>query len=179
MKHSGVARKGIEGILDGVSAQHEVIAHDERRDHHRRQTAPAAVFGNLLVGGHRVGSGPAADDELRQHGRGAHQQNAGQVHKQVGRAAVGAGLVGKAPQIAQTHRGTRRRQLKAYACAEARFLFFHMVTPSESIIFSRFYNKIILKIVRSNNRNPIKVRILSVFHEIAARFFTQLSNFRE
>ena len=157
--------------------EYKIIAHDEGRDYHHRQTEPAAVFGNLLVGGHRVGSGPAADDELRQHGRGAHQQNAGQVHKQVGRAAVGAGLVGKAPQIAQTHRGTRRRQLKAYACAEARFLFFHMVTPSKAhFVFS---NKIILKIVRSNNRNPIKVRILSVFHEIAARFFTQLSNFRE
>ena len=113
-----VARQRVDHVLGRPARDHEVEAQDQegRDDAVVAQEAPAAV--ERLIGPHGIAVRGAAHGELRDHERQPQQHDAEDVDYKEGAAAVVAGDVGEAPDVAQPHGAARGDQHGAHLAAQ-------------------------------------------------------------
>ena len=128
----GVRRQ--EGAEDGVHQGLQNVGHDDgvadgdaegARERQPAQDAAGLAHGlapgspGVLIGPQGAGSRPAAHGELRRKAHIAEDGDEQEVDQKEGTAAVAAHLIGEAPDVGHTHRGTHRRQDEAPAAGKA------------------------------------------------------------
>ena len=106
-------------IFQAVAPQRAVEAEDEEGGGHPQPAYPFQLLGHQAVGLHGASPGLAAQGQLgEEHHEAAHRRQH-QVGRQEGKAAVGAHLIGEAPDVAQAHGGAHSRHQEAEIGAEA------------------------------------------------------------
>jgi len=102
-----LARERADHVARRPARDHEVEAHDEHCRHYAvvAHAAPAAV--EAAVGPHGVALRGAPHRELGEQERQSQHRHAEHVDEQKGAAAVVAGDVGEAPDVAQPHGAAR------------------------------------------------------------------------
>ena len=128
----GVRRQ--EGAEDGVHQGLQNVGHDDgvadgdaegARERQPAQDAAGLAHGlapgspGVLIGPQGAGSRPAAHGELRRKAHIAEDGDEQEVDQKEGTTAVAAHLIGEAPDVGHTHRGTHRRQDEAPAAGKA------------------------------------------------------------
>ncbi len=116
-------------VLDTVGAQHRVEAEDEQGGDDRQEAQEGTrAPGHILVADQHALAAFPADGQLREHNGEAHQHRQNQVDHQEGKAAAGAHLVGKAPDVAQTYSGSHSSHQEAQVAAPLPAIVFHKIT---------------------------------------------------
>ena len=88
-------------ILNAVAAQSAVEEQDEERGQDAKPAHPFELLAQSLVGAHSAVVGLAAQRQLAHHDDEAAQGRQDQVDDEECEAAVGAHLIGEAPDVAQ------------------------------------------------------------------------------
>ena len=113
-----LARERVDGILQRPARYDEVEPHDEQRRDHAVVAQEPPCGRQRAVGADRIAVRGAAHRELRQQNGQPQQQDAERIDQQKRSAAVLAGDIGEAPDVAQPHRTPGCHQDGAQLAAE-------------------------------------------------------------
>ena len=111
-------------ILDAVAAQSAVERQDQEGCDDTQPAQPLEALGEDLIGADDAAAGLAAQGQLAHHDDEAAQRRQDQIDDQEREAAVGAHLVGEAPDVAKAHRRSHGSHQEP-ECGSKAFSFFH------------------------------------------------------
>ena len=111
-------------ILDAVAAQSAVERQDQEGCDDTQPAQPLEALGEDLIGADDAAAGLAAQGQLTHHDDEAAQRRQDQIDDQEREAAVGAHLVGEAPDVAKAHCRSHGSHQEP-ECGSKAFSFFH------------------------------------------------------